>query len=88
MEGVACPPRPELRSGRPLPYRSATCSWATPSRSPSSIFANDDTRPTLVIAAPVRAARPCGTLRGCTARPDSRLRTAVSSAGRAESLGF
>eukprot|EP00964_Phaeocystis_antarctica_P114217 scaffold78192_cov97-Phaeocystis_antarctica.AAC.1 len=25
-------------------------------------------------------------LRGCTARPDSRLRTAVSSAGRAESL--
>ena len=28
--------------------------WATPSRSPSSIFANDDTRPTFVIAAPVR----------------------------------
>eukprot|EP00964_Phaeocystis_antarctica_P083694 scaffold52663_cov65-Phaeocystis_antarctica.AAC.6 len=27
---------------------------ATPSRSPSSIFANDDTRPTFVIAAPVR----------------------------------
>ena len=34
------------------------------------------------------AAGPCSTLRGCTARPDRRLRTAVSSAGRAESLGF
>eukprot|EP00964_Phaeocystis_antarctica_P048024 scaffold27806_cov65-Phaeocystis_antarctica.AAC.2 len=31
--------------------------------------------------------RPRGTLRGRTARPDTRLRTAVSSAGRAESLG-
>eukprot|EP00964_Phaeocystis_antarctica_P035955 scaffold20559_cov97-Phaeocystis_antarctica.AAC.1 len=28
--------------------------WTTRSRSPSSIFANDDTRPTFVIAASVR----------------------------------
>ena len=30
---------------------------ATPSRSPSSIFANDDTRPSFVFAAPVRGRR-------------------------------
>ena len=34
------------------------------------------------------AAGPCSTLRGCTARPDRRIRTAVSSSDRAESLGF
>eukprot|EP00964_Phaeocystis_antarctica_P103382 scaffold68667_cov33-Phaeocystis_antarctica.AAC.2 len=33
---------------------SRAAGWATCSRSPSSIFANDDTRPTFVIAAPVR----------------------------------
>ena len=32
-------------------------SWATPRRSPSSIFANDDTRPSFVFAAPVRGRR-------------------------------
>ena len=35
---VACPPCPELRSGRPLPYRLATYSWATPCRRWSPIF--------------------------------------------------
>ena len=42
-------------------------------------------RPTRISPRQSGAAGPCSTLRGCTARPDRRLRTAVSSAGdRAE----
>jgi hypothetical protein len=46
-------------------------------------------RPTRISPRQSGAAGPCSTttLRGCTARPDRRLRTAVSSADRAESLG-
>ena len=43
-------------------------------------------RPTRISPRQSGAAGPCSTLRGCTARPDRRLRTAVSSADRAESL--
>ena len=49
---------------------------------------NQLVRPTRIPPRQSGAAGPCSTLRGCTARPDSRLRTAVSSADRAESLGF
>ena len=45
------------------------------------------TRAPYVFAAPVRG-RKVVYPRGCTARPVSRLRTAVSSADRVESLGF
>ena len=45
-------------------------------------------RPTRISPRQSGAAGPCSTLRGCTARPDRRLRTAVSSADRAESLGL
>ena len=44
-----------LSAGLSEDYRTlGTMGWATCSRSPSSIFANDNTRPTFVIAAPVR----------------------------------
>ena len=39
-------------------------------------------RPTRISPRQSGAAGPCSTLRGCTARPDRRLRTAVSSADR------
>ena len=43
-------------------------------------------RPTRISPRQSGAARPCSTLEGCEARPDRRLRTAVCSADRAESL--
>jgi hypothetical protein len=45
-------------------------------------------RPTRISPRQSGAAGPCSTTQGCTARPDRRLRTAVSSADRAESLGL
>ena len=59
---------------------------ATPCRSPSTICERL-LAPSYVSAAPVWG-RKVVYPRGCTARPVSRLRTAVSSADRVESLGF
>ena len=61
-------------------------SWATRSRRPPSIFVSTS-RPTRISPRQSGAAGPCNILRGCTARPERRLHTAVSSADQAESLG-
>jgi hypothetical protein len=61
-------------------------SWATRSRRPPSIFVSTS-RPTRISPRQSGAAGPCNILRGCTARAERRLHTAVSSADQAESLG-
>ena len=78
------------RAWRPLPYRSATrrtLTWATPSRTPLSIFASTSSCAPRVFRrasqGPQGRVVPFG---GARQGPDRRLRTAVSSADRAESL--
>ena len=87
---------------RPRKRRTAEAAWgvgeiraqATPPPAPEEFAAPlVGSREQAVLVRPSRisprqsgAAGTCSILRGCTARPDRRLRTAVSSADRAESL--
>jgi hypothetical protein len=74
---------PLTPSALPVGAMRRTLSWATRSRNSSSIFASTERprAPHAYFAAPVAG-------RAGAAGPDRRLRTAVSSADRAESLGL
>ena len=82
--GTSAPTQVPGESDQPITGPSARGGY---SLSKSIYDLRTSTRAPYVFAAPVRG-RKVVYPRGCTARPVSRLRTAVSSADRVESLGF